>query len=38
MGKIKESEKRFKEALDYYKQIDAEPEIAEIESIMKLLK
>lgn len=38
MGRIKDSELRFKEALEYFKQIEAEPEIAEIEAIMKLLK
>jgi hypothetical protein len=38
MGRIKESEQRFKDALDYYREIEAEPEIAEIEAVMKLLK
>lgn len=38
MGRIKESEQRFKDALEYFRAIEAEPEIAEIEAVMKLLK
>lgn len=38
MGNFAESEKRFNEALEYFKKIDAEPEIVHIERALKLIR